>query len=179
MDVVLAIPLSTIVILAAIQDLRVQKIPNLLTYPSMGLALLYHSLTNGLDGFIMGATGLALGIGLLILPYMMGGMGAGDAKLMGAVGAAVGPQGVFTAFLLTAIAGGVYALLVILIRRQDAKGFVARNVMTLKTFVLTRQFIRVPASEDESKPKLCYGIAIALGTIVYISLELSGYNPVS
>jgi prepilin peptidase CpaA len=179
MDLVLAIPLSTIVILAAIQDLRVQKIPNLLTYPSMGLALIYHAVTNGLDGLLMSATGLALGIGLLILPYVMGGMGAGDAKLMGAVGAVVGPLGVFTAFLLTAIVGGVYALLILLIRREDCRGFIDRNVMTLKTFVLTRQFVRIPASEAERKPKLCYGTAIALGTILYISLELSGYNPVS
>lgn len=179
MKLVLAIPLSTIVILAAIQDFRVQKIPNLLTYPGMGLALLYHSVANGLDGFIMSATGLALGIGLLILPYAMGGMGAGDAKLMGAIGAVIGPRGVFTAFLFTAIAGGVYALLILLIRRQETKGFFDRHVLTLKTLVLTGQFIRVPASEDERKPKLSYGIAIALGTMLYIWLEWSGYNPVS
>ena len=179
MELVLAILLSTIVTLAAIQDLRVQKIPNLLTYPSMGLGLLYHSVANGLDGFIMSAGGLALGIGLLIVPYAMGEMGAGDAKLMGAVGAAVGPQGVFTAFLFTAIIGGVYALLILVIRRQESKGLFTRHIMMLKTFVLTRQFIPVPASEDERKPKLSYGIPIALGTILYIWLELSGYNPVS
>ena len=179
MELVLAIPLSTIVILAAIQDLRVHKIPNVLTYPTIGLALLYHSVANGLDGFIMSAVGLALGIGLLIVPYAMGGMGAGDAKLMGAVGAVVGPRGVFIAFLLTAIIGGAYALLILLIRRQETKGLFERHLLTLKTFVLTRQFIPVPASEDERRPKLSYGIAIALGTMLYIWLELSGYSPVS
>jgi prepilin peptidase CpaA len=176
MDVFLAIFLSTILILAGVQDLRFQKIPNLLTYPTMGIGLAYHSVTNGLDGFFLAIAGLALGIALLILPYIMGGMGAGDAKLMGAAGAVLGPKGVFTAFLFTAVVGGGYALMLLLIRRQHAKGLISRHTTTLKTFACTGQFIPIPAAEDEKKPKLCYGIAIALGTLLYISLDLSGYH---
>ncbi|MBW1744717.1 MAG: prepilin peptidase [Deltaproteobacteria bacterium] len=178
MSIFLTIALCTILILAAVQDLRVQKIPNLLTYPTMGMGVIYHSVTNGLDGFFFAATGLAAGIGLLIVPYIMGGMGAGDAKLMGAIGAVVGPKGVFTAFLFSAVIGGLYALLLILLRGQLRREFVERHLMTLKTFLFTRQFIPIPAAEDAKKPKLCYGIAIAFGTLLYISLELSGYNPI-
>jgi prepilin peptidase CpaA len=144
----------------------------------MGIGVMYHSLTNGLDGFYFAATGLATGIGLLILPYIMGGMGAGDAKLMGAIGAIVGPKGAFTAFLFSAAIGGIYALLLLLLRRRACQGLVERHALTLKTYLRTRQFSPVPPEKGEKIPKLCYGIPIALGTMLYISLELCGYNPI-
>jgi len=174
-DVFLIIFLSIILIAAAINDLRFQKIPNLLTYPSMGIALVYHFIMNGPDGLLFSAGGLALGIAVLILPYLMGGMGAGDAKLMGAVGAILGAKGVFVAFLFTAIAGGIYALILLLIKRQHFKGFFTRQAATLNTFMLTGQFILIPGDEDKKKPRLCYGIAIALGTLFSVFLEFSGY----
>ncbi|MBW2566077.1 MAG: prepilin peptidase [Deltaproteobacteria bacterium] len=176
MDPFLIILLSSSLLIAAVYDLRFQKIPNLLTYPTMGIAGVYHFVTNGWGGLLFSAGGLAIGIALLVLPYLMGGMGAGDAKLMGAAGAAIGPKGVFAAFLFTAVIGGVYALILLVISRQYSKGLITRHVSTLKTFAVTRQFIPIPAAEDDKKPKLCYGIAIALGTLSYMFLELSGHN---
>ncbi len=174
-DLYSVIFLSSILIAAAANDLRCQKIPNLLIYPAMGIALGYHFMMNGLDGLIFSAAGLALGIAVLILPYLMGGMGAGDAKLMGAVGAILGAKGVFVAFLFTAIAGGIYAFILLVFNRRYFKGFFARQATTLKTFMLTRQFIPIPTHENKKKPKLCYGIAIAVGTLVSVFLEFSGY----
>ena len=174
-DIFLIIFLCIILIAAAVNDLRFQKIPNLLTYPAMGIALVYHFIMSGPDGLLFSAGGLTLGIAVFILPYLMGGMGAGDAKLMGAVGAILGAKGVFVAFLFTAIAGGVYALILVLIKRQHFKDFFTRQAATLKTFILTKQFILIPGDEDEKKPKLCYGIAIALGTMFSVFLEFSGY----
>lgn len=174
-DVFLIIFLSIILIAAAVNDLRFQKIPNLLTYPSMGIALGCHVVMNGLDGLLFSAGGMALGIAVFILPYLMGGMGAGDAKLMGAVGAILGAKGVFVAFLFTAIIGGVYALILVLIKRQHFKGFFTRQAATLKTFIYTKQFIPIPGDSNEKKPKLCYSIAIAIGTLFSVFLEFSGY----
>jgi len=174
-DIFLIMFLSGILIVAAVNDLRFQKIPNLLTYPSMGIALGYHFMMSGLDGLLFSAGGLALGIAVFILPYLMGGMGAGDAKLMGAVGAILGAKGVFIAFLFTAITGGIYALILILIKRQHFKGFFTRQAATLKTFIYTRQFIPISEDNNEKKPGLCYGIAIAMGTLFSVFLEFSGY----
>ena len=174
-DFYLIIFLSAVLIAAAINDLRFQKIPNLLIYPAMAVALGYHFVMNGLDGLLFSAGGLALGIAVLILPYLMGGMGAGDAKLMGTVGAILGIRGVFVAFLCTAIAGGIYALILFLVQRQHFKGFFTRHATTLKTFIFTKQFIPIPGDSDEKKPKLCYGIAIALGTLFSVFLEFLGY----
>lgn len=174
-DVFLIIFLSIILIAAAVNDLRFQKIPNLLTYPAMCIALVYHFIMSGPDGLLFSAGGLAMGIAVLILPYLMGGMGAGDAKLMGAVGAILGAKGVFVAFLFTAIAGGIYALILLLVRRRAFKGFWQQDVATLKTFIFTRQFIPISGDSNEKKPRLCYGIAIALGTLFSVFLEFSGY----
>ena len=164
-----------VLVVALIQDLRYQRIPNMLTFPAMAVALAYHFIMHGLNGALFSAGGLALGIAILIVPYLMGGMGAGDAKLMGAVGAVVGAKGVFVAFLFIAIVGGVYAMIVLLMNRQYAKGFIARHATTAKTLVFTGQFIPIPDNAEKKKPKLCYGVAIALGTFIYMFLELSGH----
>ena len=174
-DIYSVIFLSGVLIAAAANDLRFKKIPNLLTYPAMVVALVYHFVMNGLDGLLFSTAGLALGIAILIVPYLMGGMGAGDAKLMGTVGAILGARGVFIAFLFTAIIGGVYALIVVLIKRQHFKGFFTRQAATLKAFIFTKQFIPIPEDSNEKKPKLCYGIAIALGTLFSVFLEFSGF----
>jgi prepilin peptidase CpaA len=174
-DVFLIIFLSIILIAAAVNDLRFQKIPNLLIYPGMAIALGYHFVMSGLDGLLFSAGGLGLGIAILILPYLMGGMGAGDAKLMGAVGAILGAKGVFVAFLFTAIAGGIYALILLVFNRRYFRGFFARQATTLKTFMFIRQFVPIPGDPKEKKTKLCYGAAIAVGTLLSVFLEFSGY----
>jgi prepilin peptidase CpaA len=174
-DLYLIIFLSAVLIVASVNDLRFQKIPNLLTYPAMAVAVGCHVVMNGLDGLLFSTAGLALGIAILIIPYLMGGMGAGDAKLMGAVGAILGAREVFIAFLFTAIIGGVYTLILFLIKRQHFKGFFTRQAATLKTFIFTKQFIPIPGDRNEKKPKLCYGIAIAIGTLFSVFLEFSGF----
>ena len=147
----------------------------MLTLPSILIALVYHTISSGTGGLLFSLAGLGAGIGLLILPYLMGGMGAGDAKLMGAVGAYVGARGVFIAFLFTAVAGGLYALLLLILKRQYFKGFLKSKLETLKTYIYTRQYIPDVIPEKKHRPRLCYGVAIALGSIAYIGLDLTGY----
>jgi prepilin peptidase CpaA len=168
--------LGGVLLLAAIYDRRSHRIPNLLTYPTMVTGLAYHCLTSGLDGFLFSAGGLALGIGILILPYLMGAMGAGDAKLMGAVGSVLGPRGVFIALLFSGVVGGIYALIFLIINYEYGKEFIGKCGTVLKTFIYTGQFVSLPVSKKEEGPKLPYGIAIALGTLFYVFLELSGYE---
>ena len=176
-DPLIIILLTSILIVAAIIDIRIQKIPNFITFPTMVLGLIYCSITTGLNGLLFSIQGLALGIAIFIIPYLMGGMGAGDAKLMGAIGAIIGPKGVLLASLFTAIVGGIYALMILILNHKYSKSFIARNAMTLKTLALTGQFIPISADESERKFKLCYGVAIAIGTFFYLILEYYGYNP--
>ena len=164
---------SCVLIAAAVFDLRYQKIPNLLTFPTMIVALAYFGLTRGLDGLLFSAAGLGLGLAFLVIPYLMGGMGAGDAKLLGAAGAVLGPQGIFHAFVLTALIGGIYAVILLLVDSWHSRGFLARMTTMLKTFALTGQLIYIPAPKEEKKRKLSYGIAIALGALCTMAWKLS------
>jgi prepilin peptidase CpaA len=168
--------LAGILILSAGIDFRRQKIPNLITYPSMVIAFSYHGAMRGVDGLLFSLAGLAVGISIFLLPYLMGGMGAGDAKLMGAVGGMIGAKGVFFAFLCTAIVGGVYALVLIFIHRPNFSGFRKKQMTTLWTFILTRKYIPNPIQAGQNRPRLCYGLAIAIGTGLYIFLNQSGYE---
>ena len=98
----------------------------------------------------------SLGIALLILFHLLGGMGGGDVKLMGAVGAFLGPKGVLIAFLATALIGGIYALILLSFHGQLGKTL-ERYWLILKTYFLTRKVFYVPPSEGEKKPRLRYG----------------------
>ena len=144
-DYFLILFLLSILSISAIIDFRAQKIPNLITLPAVIIALLYHFFTNGIDGLTFSALGLAAGIGLLIIPYMLGGMGAGDAKLMGAVGAILGTKSVFTAFPSTVELSGAYMRLSsYCLTENSLMVFFKKQFITLQLFVLTRKFIPDP-----------------------------------
>ncbi len=111
-----------VLIIAMITDIRSNRIPNWLTLPAIIIGLGINFISAGAGGLLFSIEGLLLGMGLFIVLYMLGGMGAGDVKLMGAVGAMLGPQMVLWAALYTAIAGGIYALAVIVFHpRRERK----------------------------------------------------------
>jgi len=165
------IMLSGILIIASVTDLRSHRISNRLTYSTMIFGLIYYSMISGLSGFLLSVSGLSLGLALLIGFYLLGGMGAGDVKLMAAVGSLLGPQGVFEAFLGTAVAGGIYALIIL-----TAKGYLLDTLkrfgLMIKTFFMTKKFIYIPPSREEKAPLLCYGVAISLGTLASVAYRL-------
>jgi len=162
---------SCILIAAAVCDFRYRKIPNVYTFPTMIIALVYFGATRGLSGLLFSAGGMALGMGILIVPYLMGGMGAGDVKLLGAAGAVLGPPGVLRAFVVAAFIGGIYAVLLMLFQYKYTRDFLTRLTTMLKISAYAGQFVYIPASENENKPKVSYGIPIALGALCYIWLE--------
>lgn len=168
--------LASVITIAVIEDLRRQKIPNLITFPTMVIALAYQSFTAGLPGFIFSMGGLAAGMALFIIPYAMGGMGAGDVKLMGAAGAVFGLKGIIIASIMVILAGGVYGLILTALNPRYAASLLRRIWMMLKTLVLTRQFILIPPVKDAPQPVLKYAIPIAIGTLAYMLMLITGYD---
>lgn len=160
-SLVLVLLASTLGI-AVVTDVRSRRIPNWLTFSSIGAALLVHALHSGSRGLIFGISGVAVGVAVLVIPYLMGGLGAGDAKLMGAVGGFLGPHCGFVAFLFTALFGGVYAM--ILLGFQGAIGKTINRYWKMLRLLCLRTPLYLPPQEEESGPKLRYGIAIAAGT---------------
>ena len=168
--------LVCILILCAIIDCYSHKIPNLLTYPTIILALLYNFFYYGIDGLLFSIIGLLLGIIILGIFYIFGVMGAGDVKLMGAVGAVFGPKNALNSFLFTGIIGGIYAMMVLIFRFKTSRRLFNRIIITIKTLLFTGNFSLIPAGEEEKTPKLCYGIAIALGALITILLKAGHYS---
>ena len=176
MDDYLIYFLIGILIIAAIIDISLHKIPNFLTFPTIIIALLYNFIYHGFNGDLFSIAGLLVGMISLGILYIFGAMGAGDVKLMGAVGAVLGPKTVLNAFLFTGIIGGIYAVVIILFRFEASKKLLNRIMVTLRALLSTGNFIPIPAGEDEKPPNLCYGIAIALGALITIWLKVANYN---
>ena len=162
--------LLIVLIIAVITDVRSHRIPNWLTLPAIITGLGIHLISAGAGGLLFGVEGLLLGAGLFIVLYIMGGMGAGDVKLMGAVGSMLGPQMVLLAALYTALSGGIYALAVIAFHPR-AGAIRARLMETIRKFIFFDSLKYDRPQTVEKPPKLCYGVAIAIGTIATVILK--------
>ena len=118
---------------------------------------------SGVSGLSLGGSmlGFALGLVLMLPGHALGATGAGDVKLMAAVGAIVGPAHVVNAFLFTAVAGGVLAVVVAL-RRRRLSATLAGTARIISAPSGARREIEsaVPAS------RFAYGPAIAVGSVL-------------
>ena len=162
-------------IVAAVIDGWKLKVPNWLTFPLILsgwlLGLLYNfGVLEGRGGGIGSAlAGTALGFLLLLPVYAIGGMGAGDVKLLAGVGAWVWGTVTFYAFAVSAIIGGLIALAMVFYRRswqhhQSQFWMIANEILTVKD---PEKLSAIAAERKSSMMLLPYGIPIAIGTIAY------------
>jgi prepilin peptidase CpaA len=143
-------------------DLRSSKIPNWLTIPAMSASLLGHALVNGLPGMLFSLKGLGLGLALFFVLYVMGGMGAGDVKLLAAVGSFIGAERVLSAGLVAMLLGGLYAI-AMMISYYGIRTSLKQAATILKSCVLMPgSFSFTPA---KAQPQLRYALVIGLGTL--------------
>src|SRR5579872_4437389 len=98
-------------LVAALEDLCRGSISNWVNGSALAGGLLYHTVRGGGPGLLTAAGGAVLGFVIFLVCYLMGGMGGGDVKLMAAFGSLLGPPGILMAALLTAIIGGLLAIL--------------------------------------------------------------------
>lgn len=159
-----------VLVIAVITDIRSHRIPNWLTLPAMIGGLGFNVISAGVAGLLFSFEGLFLGIGLFIVLYFLSGMGAGDVKLMGAVGAMIGPKMTLMAALYTALAGGIYAVVIIAFHPR-AKAIRAALAGTVKEFMYSHTLRYNKPQNVEKPPKLCYGVAIAIGSVVAVILK--------
>jgi len=151
-------------IVAGISDVRSSRVPNILTFSLALTGLGFHSIADSGSGFLFSVEGFGLGLVLLLGFYMYGGMGAGDVKLLAAVGAVVGPQNVFVGFLFTALFGGLYAVALMVWHVG-----LARTAERIKVILVSMVFMRVNVTDslgETTLPKLRYALVIGLGTLM-------------
>lgn len=169
--------LTPILLIAAATDIRWRKIPNWLTFPAIIVGVAYHLCNAGIQGGLLSLAGVMLGMAFFLPFYLKGGTGAGDVKLMGAVGGFLGPMGVFYAFLSISIVGGLYAVL-LLIHHGMFKETLQRYWAMLRNVLFYQEVIYIPPGNPAGMPVLKFGIAIAVGTIGYALADLKwAINP--
>ena len=160
-DALVVAILATATGLAAVIDLRTRRIPNALTgsLAVIGLGLAAAQLgTVGIGGAIIG---LLLGFAFMLPGNVFGATGAGDVKLFAAAGAVLGPATTVRAFMFTAIAGGVLALVVALRRRRLAQ------TLSLTAGLVAGSTAAVPAIESPAADnRFAYAPAIAIGVVM-------------
>lgn len=161
----ITIILFSALIISFITDIRKRLILNIVTFPAILLGLVLNTVQSGWEGLLFSFLGLLLGFGLLIIPYALGGIAAGDVKLLAAIGALQGSSFVFSSFIYTSIIGSLIAVLFLLKRKELSLSlkriFISAKLKTLDSL-----------DKTEMNQTLPYGVAIALGTFLHMGVSL-------
>jgi prepilin peptidase CpaA len=158
-------------VVAAVIDGVQLRVPNWLTFPMIISGWVYSSVAMGWDGLGWSLFGTAIGLALLLPAYAIGGMGAGDVKLLAGVGAWMHARHTFYAFCVSAVVGAVLAILMVVVRRGWRKHS-TQFWMILSEIMIIRnptELAEIAADRKSSMLLLPYGIPIALGAIAYFA----------
>ena len=131
--------------------------------------LTYQIYTHGLAGFSHAGLGLLTGLSLLIIPYIMGGVGGGDVKALTALGTLVGPKAIFEIFLYIGLIGGVIALFHFFVAASHDKSKMLWNnwaASALALFCTSKPLLFMTAC-PQNKLRFPYAPAITLGFFAF------------
>ena len=173
------IVLLAVLLVAAVYDVRYRRIPNWTTVTGVVLGLALNAFLRSpadawfsFAGLLFALRGLGLAFGVYFVLYLIRAMGAGDVKLMAAVGALVGWQDWLGIFFVTAILGGVMGTILIVSRGRIAKtlsniGFILGEMKAGRPAHVKREEL------DARNPKafgLAHGAVIAVATVFFLAL---------
>ncbi|TWT95973.1 Type IV leader peptidase family protein [Botrimarina colliarenosi] len=163
----------TLVVAAVIDGLQL-KVPNWITFPMIISGWVFSATLSeypGWEGLVYSLIGTAVGLGLLLPAYAIGGMGAGDVKLMAGIGAWVWGTVTAYAFAVSAIVGAVIAIGMVLTQKGWDKHH-SQFWSILNEILTIKDPDQLAAIAKERKPRMMllpYGIPIAIGTIAYFA----------
>ena len=160
---------SAILILAAWIDGRELKVPNWITFPMVLSGLVYSTWVGGLGGLGAGLLGMCVGLLTLMPLYAVGGMGAGDVKLMAGIGAWLGWEITLAAFAVSVVVGAVMAVIMVL-WDKSMKHHYENFLLILSEWMVIKNPYELSKIAAERKPRMMllpYGIPICIGTIGY------------
>ena len=155
--------------LACTTDTFKSKIPNLLNACLLVAGITINTMTMGMQGFLLSISGLALGVALLLLPYIMRGMGAGDVKAFGALGALIGPYNLLHVFVYMVFYGGGIALLHYLYHQTDIKKTLREGWDSVCASVLTKEVEYIMPSSQKNTLRFPYAVVIAFSYYSFVS----------
>ena len=160
-----------IAIIAAVWDLRTRRIPNFLTFGAALAAIAAHGYSGGVFGAGWSLTGWLVGVAFFFPIFALGGMGAGDVKLLAALGAWLGPGAAMWVALFSLLAGGVLGLVVAL-----SYGYLTQalaNILWMFQFWRSEGPRPVPevTLATHKGPRLAYAVPVFAGLMVTLWLQ--------
>jgi len=158
-----------ILIVAAYIDGKELRVPNWITFPMVLAGLIYSTCLGGWEGLGAGLLGMTVGLLTLLPLYSVGGMGAGDVKLMAGIGAWLGATVTWNAFVATVIVGAIMAICMVLYRKAWDKHY-GQFLLILGEFANIKDPGKLSEIAAERKPRMLllpYGIPICVGSIGY------------
>lgn len=160
-------------IVAAYIDGKELRVPNWITFPMILSGLIYQSVMGGWDGLGIGLWGMTVGLLTLLPLYSVGGMGAGDVKLMAGIGAWLGAEVIFNCFIVTVVVGAIMAIAMVLKRRAWDKHY-GNFLMIWSELTSIKNPRKLSEIAAERKPRMLllpYGIPICIASIGYFFYE--------
>lgn len=169
MSLFVDIILMLMIVICLYTDLKNRRIYNKVVLPAAAGGIFFHTAWHGLPGLKFSLIGLTAGLLVFLVPFALGGLGAGDVKLLGAIGALKGSLFVFQAALGSAVAGGLIALVILLRRRALFSALKRLIYAAAMLFVFRKRSGSAALLLLDREPLSCvfpYGAAIFLGTII-------------
>ncbi len=165
------------VLLASWIDYSQHRVPNWLNLALILMGFAAQGLYFGWSGVNVGLCGLLTGFGLLIIPWLMHGMGAGDVKLMAAIGVWVGPMMAFYSFALGAVIGGVAAVVMIVSTGRLRMACANMGVILMKCSSPKMMFDEFGSAKSfgTSSQLLPYGVPLTAGTLIMLAARMFGW----
>jgi len=165
--------LLVMLLAAALFDVMYRRIPNWLTVSGVVLGLVMNAIIGApRGGIVFALSGFLVGFAVYAVLYALRAMGAGDVKLMAAIGALVGWKSWFGIFLLTAIIGGAMALILVISRGRLKKtvfnvGFILSEMKSGRPAYLKNEELDVRNKKSLGLP---HGAVIAVSSVFYLAI---------
>ena len=161
---------TLVALIGAGTDIRSRRIPNYLTGPALLAGLLLHTTIDGFHGLWTSLVAGLLCGGIFLILYLAGGMGAGDVKLITAVGCLAGLSSTAYLLVLTALAGGVMGVVFALMR-----GKLKQTLLNMRSLAVHHRAMGLEPHPDlnvlnADTLRLPYGVAIAAGSTITLYL---------
>ena len=169
-------------LVASITDARTFRVHNIITIPLLLTGLIYHTVVDGMAGFSFSVAGAVVGFCFLIIPYAMGAMGAGDVKLLAALGAWLGVGTTGAIALVACVATGVYSLICLMLRGGWREAWLNIQVSAFRVRALGRHLASDQVTEsiqemrqhpEYRKRLIPFSVMLGIGVVVIIAIQLS------
>jgi prepilin peptidase CpaA len=165
----LLLVLLLLLLLATAIDITKHIIPNILNLTILVCGIVFQTLFDRWAGIITALTGLLAGFLIFIPFYILGGMAAGDVKLMAAIGAMLGPESALLAAGLSLLAGSILGIALVMLK-GDLLRLLKRYYRIVKTFFMTFQLIyEKPETDEAATLRFPYALAITAGTVLALA----------